>query len=112
MALANLANPPTNENELSSFTFAHADLVARTITHLNENNGTNIVVQQIDPLPVFDLNNWLQRVQYQHNSINDTLNLKGSDLTGLDIKNQEQVKAWTWLVFTDAQAWANRTGVT
>lgn len=112
MALANLANAPLDDNGLNEFSFAHADLVTRTISYLNANKGTNIVVQQLDPVPTFDLNNWLLRVQYTHNNINDALKLKGSDLTGLDINKPEEVKAWTWLVFTDAQAWASATGVT
>ena len=110
MTLASLANAPTDGNSMSEWTFAHSDLCQRTITYLND-RGNDLVMQQLDPIPLFDVNNFTLRVQTVHNSINGVLGVSGFDLLDLNINDPESIRSWTFNVFSEAQQWQAKTGL-
>jgi len=110
MTLADLANTPLNRNDMNTWSFAHSDLCQRTITQLN-GQGNNLVMQQIDPIPTFDVNNFTLRVQTVHNSINGVLGTAGFDLLDLNINDPESIRSWTFNVFSEAQQWVSHTGI-
>ena len=110
MTLADLANTPLSRNDMNSWSFAHSDLCQRTITQLN-GQGNNLVMQQIDPVPLFDVNNFTLRVQTVHNSINAVLGVTGFDLLDLNVKDPESIRSWTFNVFSECQQWTAKTGL-
>ena len=111
MTIASIANAPQDQKELSAWAFAHSDIVHRTVTLLNNTKGTSIAIQPLSTVPLFDIRNWLQRVQYVHNAINNTLGTTGNDLTALDPSKPEQVQEWVALVFQEALEWQAQTGI-
>jgi hypothetical protein len=108
--LADLANAPTDQNSLSVFTFAHSDLCLRTIDYLN-GKGNNLVMQQLDPVALNDVQNFLLRVQTVHNGINGVLGVTGFDLLDLNIKDPSSIQSWAFNVFSEAQQWQTKTGL-
>lgn len=110
MTLASLANAPSDVNSMSQWTFAHSDLCLRTIDYLNGKGG-NIVMQEIDPLAPTDVQSFLLRVQSIHNDINGALGISGFDLLDLNINDANSVRSWTFNVFSEAQQWTAKTGI-
>lgn len=111
MTLASLANSPTDAQSMNEWTFAHSDLCLRTIDYLNA-KGSAIVMEQMDPVALFDVQNFTLRVQDVHNSINGVLGISGFDLLDLNINDPNSVRSWTFNVFSEAQQWAAKTGIT
>ena len=48
----------------------------------------------LDPIPFFQLENWLRRNQESHQGFNQALGLTNTDLTALDPTNESEVAAW------------------
>lgn len=111
MTLASIANSPTDGNSMNEWTFAHSDLCLRTIDYLNA-RGNKIVMQQMDPVAIQDVQNFTLRVQSVHNDINGVLGISGFDLLDLNINDTNSVRSWTFNIFSEAQQWGQKTGIT
>lgn len=78
----------------------HQDIVQA----LQKQLGIQLHSYIIDPMPLKDFRAWLIRHQYYHNDMNGLLQIQGSDLQGLDLKNPEVVRQWMWTNFQEHQA--------
>jgi hypothetical protein len=110
MTLASLANAPTDGNSMSEWTFAHSDLCLRTIDFLNGKDN-KLIMQQMDPIATYDVQSALLRIQDVHNGINGVLGVSGFDLLDLNINDPNSVRSWTFNVFSEAQQWTAKTGI-
>lgn len=110
MTLASLANSPTDAQSMNEWTFAHSDLCLRTIDFLN-GKGNSIVMQQMDPVALFDVQNALLRIQSVHNDVNGVLGIAGFDLLDLNFNDPNSVRSWTFNIFSECQQWVSKTGI-
>lgn len=110
MTVADLANPPLNQNDMNTWTFAHSDLCLRTIDYLND-HGADIEMQSLDPVALFDVQNFLLRLQTVHDGVNANLGIAGFNLLGLNINDPSSIQEWAFNVFSECQQWTAKTGV-
>ena len=108
--LADLANPPLDQNGMNTYSFAHSDLCLRTIDYLN-NNGADIEMQNLDPVALFDVQNFLLRLQTVHDFINGVLGIEGFNLLGLNINDPQSIQEWAFNVFSEGQQGEAQTGI-
>jgi hypothetical protein len=66
----------------------------------------------LDPINLQDARVFLQDHQLAHNAINGALGTLGNDLQDLDWQDEQQVKAWLDLDWTEHQTWQQVTGIT
>lgn len=111
MTLPALYNVPKDALDLQWWSFHHADehiLISREILRAK---NKRIELYPIDPVPLIDVSNWLRRHQTMHNDVNAILGTNGSDLTSLDIENEDQVRAWIYLDAQEHYLWRQELGI-
>jgi len=104
MALPHILYPPPGAEGMRSWLFAHWQDHLAIVDDLNRKLGLNLPVYVIDPLPQKDMRSWLQRHQAYHIDMNGLLQIQGSDLQGLDLKDPENVRQWMFQNFLEHQA--------
>lgn len=70
-----------------------------------------LTVYILDPIPDFDLQNWLRRHQQSHNDVNSALGVQGTDLTDVDFEKQDEREAWAELHAAEHVQWQEITGI-
>ena len=94
MGWVNLYNVPSTPETLSIFSFEN-QTHHRNINQYLISKGAAIPTDYVlDPLPLFAVNEWLNRHQQVHNTMNSALNLNGSDLTAVNFQDTESLSAW------------------
>lgn len=110
MSLANIANVPHTDTELSIFSFANADSHLRIINAIRSKSGAMLLYSPVDPIPKADISTWGYMHQQMHNDMNSALGLAGNDLTDVDFSQPGQVAAWIELHFREHYAAENAAG--
>ena len=92
-----LLNVPRSIDDWQIWTLAHKtghDEIRQAIQ-----NQTGILTgdYQLDPINPADIEGWLGRVQQTHVEMNAALGITGSDLEGVDLRDERQLAAWIWL---------------
>ena len=104
MPLANLYLPEPGPEGWRNFWFNNW-IDHQTIQQaIQSKYAVNQTVFVIDPWADFDASGILQRHQQYHNEMNSQLQLSGSDLSVLDFKKQEDVKAWCYSHWLEHQS--------
>lgn len=111
MSLPTLFNLPTDETSLAYFSFANADEHNRIVTAIFASTGQTLPTYVLDPVPTFDIQNWLRRHQDIHNQQNLILSIAGNDLSDVDFKNKEQLEAWIQLHAQEHYLASQRLGI-
>lgn len=111
MALATLYNIPTDDNEMSVFSFSNQDehnKIARILT-----TGYSVTVPSfvLDPMPLDDMGAWLEQHQILHNIMNSVAKGQSNDLTSVDFTDEGQLTEWIWLHAQEHYLAANKLGV-
>lgn len=112
MALGPLYNISTDA-DFSAFAFANADHHTLVTQAINQNLPASqaLTFYILDPIPDFDLQNWLRRHQQSHNDINSALGIQGTDLTDVNFKKQDEREAWAELHASEHIQWQLSTGI-
>lgn len=66
----------------------------------------------LDPVNLQDSRQFLQDHQLAHNAINGALGTAGNDLQDVDWNDEEQLRAWLDLNWTEHQTWQQVTAIT
>lgn len=111
MTVLNLMNVPQTEPDFAAWSFANQDHHNRVTDFIQNSTGAPVTVRQVDPIALFDFQDWLQRHQQWHNDINAALGLAGFDLSDLDYKNKQQLEAWIRLHSQEHINWSTVSGV-
>jgi hypothetical protein len=111
LTVESLFNVPTDQRGLDYFATANADHHTRLAESIFAAGGTRLLVQPLDPIPLFARDVWLQKHQQMHNDLNKLLGTTGFDLSALDIENEEEVAAWVGLHAREHYRFADGTGV-
>jgi len=113
MPVANLLNVPHNESEWDVWAFSNRDAITqiRQAIFTQTNGGTNLFEYQLYPISFDDFTQFLQNLQSSHDDFNEFLRLQGVDLEGVDIKDQNQLQAWVYLVWQETQSAFSALGI-
>lgn len=112
MALATLANSPTDEASLGQFSFANTDEHRKIIDAVRRLNGTFLQEFILDPISILDMGVWARQHQEAHNQMNQVLGTGGNDLTAVDFSQLEDVEAWVSIHFREHYEAAQILGLT
>lgn len=96
MSITSLLNIPKSKQDWDTWSFAHRihhDAIRQAIQQ-QSNGADNLAQYQLDPLPPDDITGWLSRNQQSHDDMNQVLQLQGTDLEGVDFKDQKQLESW------------------
>ncbi len=109
--LAALVNSPTDEKSWLEWSFHNADQHNLIVSSLFNQQGVSLPAYVLDPIPSFDIANWLRRHQDIHLRQNAVLGIAGSDLTDVDFQNKAQLEAWVQLHFVEHLAASSKLGL-
>lgn len=112
--LPQLFNIPdfNNIESLGPWSFAHAGHHLNVINAILIQQSVALPVYIMDPIPTFNMGQWLYQHQILHNNNNIVLNTgQGNDLTQIDLNNPAEVADWIWLDAAEHRLWANALGV-
>lgn len=98
--LACLLNAPTTDEEWARWGFHHRQSHDAIVRAINAQGGS-LTYYQLDPIPLTEITDWLDRDQQAHNDMNAALGTQGADLTEVDFDNANQKEAWIWLEFQE-----------
>jgi hypothetical protein len=102
--IASLLNVPDTPETWSRWTFALSSDTAEIQQAIQTQLGVMLPTYQLDPLPAFAAQEWLERNQQAHNDFNGALGLQGSDLESVNLKDRRERESWVWLVYRERQA--------
>lgn len=98
MSLATLFTAPVVEENINVWAFSNQDNHRLITDAIRDLLGISLEVRQLDPMPQDDnLQFWLQKHQQTHNDFTSVLGIEGADLTVLNLENEREVSAWTFL---------------
>lgn len=89
-----------------SFLFQHAADHQEILQAVQSQKQTQLVVRVLYPLDLNDkkaVEDWLEEHQQSHTDFDSILGIPGNDLTGVDFKNKNQLRAWIWLNASEHQ---------
>ena len=92
-----LRNVPKNAQEWAIWSFAHRADTDEIVQAIAAQGGPRLPQYQLDPIPFFDVKNWLAREQQTHNGFTGALAQQGTDLQDVDFNDPKQLEAWIWL---------------
>ena len=104
MPLANIFLPYPGEEGWQTFWFNNWQDHWAIQEAILKQKSVNQFLYVINPWDDGDANGILQRHQQFHNDMNLELGINGSDLSQLDLKNPQSVRAWCWLHFYEHNA--------
>lgn len=96
MSVANLFNPPENEQALTVYTFNHMDAIRRINAAIFDQKGVDLPLYNLDPIWP-DQASWLRQLQQAHNDFTSVLGIDGVDLTDVDFNDPAQTASWVRL---------------
>lgn len=111
MTLASLYNLPNTPTSRATWSFANADLHTRINQRLKHVANLDLTYRILDPMPEGDAKSWLQLHQQTHIEQNAALGIIGNDLSDVDFKNENQLRAWLWLHFQEMSQAVQKLGI-
>lgn len=110
MAVANLANTPSNEAELATWSFSHMAHHRDLVEAVYRLTGVRVPLFALDPIDPSDPGSWLDQHQTMHNDIDALLGTPGFDLLGVEWNDTGEREAWIRLNFQSHYAQAEASG--
>jgi hypothetical protein len=89
-----------SEGGLDIWSFDHAQNHLAIKQAIQRKLGVNLPQYVLDPIPQ-DFQSWLALHQSAHSDMNGQLGLQSSDLTSLDFKDPQQLRAWFFLNYQE-----------
>ncbi len=97
-AVAAIFNVPSTQEELSTWSFAHAAHHRDIIRTIYEKVGIQLQADYVlDPFSVNDAGVWIYQHQLMHQEFEPILGISGFDLLDVDFKNKDEFAGWIWL---------------
>ena len=110
-AIAALYNVPSNQEELDTWSFAHAAHHRDINRRLYELLQVTLPEFVLDPVELANPGVWIYQHQLVHNDFDALLQISGFDLTDFDPKDQNQLAGWIWLNAQEHYQAANILGI-
>lgn len=89
-----LYNVPAVVREWNTWSWSHAASHKKILQAIAAQKGRNLTEYQVDPINFLDVGLFLNNNQQAHNDMLAVLGISGSDLTQVDIKDKNQLRAW------------------
>lgn len=103
MGLPNLYQPPEGQRGWQEYWFNHFQDHVEIVQAIRKQLNIDLPVYIIDPWSEFDQSGILERHTQFHNDMNLVLGIPGNDLSTVDFKKANEVKAWVYLNYTEHQ---------
>lgn len=104
MSLAQITYPPPTEWGMEEWFQAHARHHEAIVGAVKETFRVQLSSLGLYPVNPADLTDWLLRHQQMHQEMNSLLNIAGTDLTGLNLKDKNASDAWFFQHFLQHQS--------
>lgn len=101
MSLAQLLFPPPTDSGLEEWAFEHNAHHQAIIDAVRQTRGVELQLQQIYPLNVADIENWLQLHQSMHNQMCALFNIISNDLSSVDWRDANQREGFFFLNYSN-----------
>lgn len=95
--LALLYNVPVSKRDWDVWSKSHQDSHTKIVQALFNKRGISVPLYQFDPMNFRDFETFLNRNQQAHNDMLGSLRIAGTDLSGIDYKDKNQLTAWVAL---------------
>lgn len=105
-----LLYPPPTGHGFDEWLFAnwqHHLAISHAIARVKD---MTIPESQIYPVNPSSFKNFLRQHQEWHDAINNALGIQGVDLSNVDLEDDKERDAWTWLHFVSHRNWAQSLG--
>ena len=97
MGLPNILTPPGGESGWSEYWFQHFQDHLEILEAIQKQYNVKLTEYLIDPWLDSDKEGILERHQQYHSDMNAALKLAGNDLSDVDFKKGNELKAWIYL---------------
>jgi hypothetical protein len=111
MAIANLANIPSDPLGLLRWSFAHMDHHRLINVAIQQRTGTSLPLYPIDPINPQDMGTFLYQHSQMHGNQNAILGISNFNLLDADFTDENQRATWVFQNFTEHLAASNILGV-
>ena len=111
MGLVNLISPPPGPAGWEEFWFNN--WIDHELIHSNiqTDKSDNTTIYVIIPWHEADASDLLEKHQLYHDDMNGVLGLNGQDLSQVNLKDEQAVKAWVWQHYQEHQAVHQALGI-
>ncbi len=100
-----------NQRSVEDWALQHSDDHWLIRQRIQDQSLGNLPAWQLWPVNFRDWDAYALRHQAAHNEMNDALGLSGSDLTGVDFKDEKAVKEWNLTHFSEHEAAHSSLGI-
>lgn len=104
MSISSLLNVPETQQHWDQWSLNHRISHDNIVQAINKQKKLQLQAYLLDPIPSSAIADWLERNQQAHTDMNGALKLQNSDLSEVDFKNKEQLKAWIYEHWQQHQA--------
>lgn len=101
MSLANLLNTPRTPSDFEEFFFSNRLQIDAIQKAILQQKNVNLTQYVLYPVSQDDFKGFLEANQQSHEDFNSVLGLQSSDLESVDLKDEKQLTAWTYLNYQE-----------
>ena len=99
--LAVLLNIPRTRSDWDLFSFHHRDSHREIREAIQKAGGPNLPDYYLDPINPTRFGDFLENNSQSHIDMNGALQLPSVDLQDVDIRKENQLRAWIWLHYQE-----------
>jgi hypothetical protein len=92
-----LYNVPKSQEDWNIWSLSHAASHTKILQAIKIQKSQSLSQYQLDPIPFNAFDIFLNNNQQAHNDMLNALGISGSDLQEVDVKNENQLRAWVYL---------------
>lgn len=109
--LVSLLNTPKNQSDWELFAFSNRDQINQIRKAILQQKGVNLIEYQVYPISAEAIQGFLEANQQAHSDFNSALGLPGSDLKEVDVRDERQLQAWTYLNYQELYSASAALGI-
>jgi hypothetical protein len=109
--VAGLANVPSTDDELNTWSFAHAAHHADINRVIFQLTGLTLASYILDPLDPNNAQTWLYQHQDMHEAQDAILEIQGFDLLDVNLSDKNEFAGWIFANFNEHLDAANILGI-
>lgn len=89
-----LYNVPKSQEDWNIWSLSHQASHTKILQAIKTQKSKSLSQYQLDPIPFNAFDIFLNNNQQAHNDMLNALGISGSDLQEVDVKNENQLRAW------------------
>lgn len=109
--LAALLNVPQNDRDWNIWSWHHRLSHDAIIQAVGKQKKIGLTSYVIDPIPLDNLEDWLERNQLMHLDMDQATGAQSADLSDVDPQDKAQLQAWIQIHYLDHQTVERRLNI-